>query len=84
MNELGVEIWQLFLYWNGNEKGSRFFDNVNVKKLKNNFSFFFLKFKKLVRIDNIENCKNDMKNLIDIIEPFDLEMSIRIKKIIYI
>ena len=40
----------------------------------------FLKFKNLVRIDNIENCKNDMKNLIDIIEPFDLEMSIRIKK----
>ncbi|MGL5591500.1 MAG: pyruvate dehydrogenase (acetyl-transferring) E1 component subunit alpha [Mycoplasmoidaceae bacterium] len=30
MSELGVEIWQLLLYWNGNEKGSKFFDNVNV------------------------------------------------------
>ena len=31
-------------------------------------------------MDNIEHCKNDIKNLTDIIEPFDLEMSIRIKK----
>ena len=30
MNELGVELSQLFLYWNGNELGSKFYDNVNV------------------------------------------------------
>ena len=41
----------------------------------------FLKFKNLVRIDNIENCKNDMKNLIDIIEPFEILVESVLKKI---
>ncbi|MGL4768934.1 MAG: pyruvate dehydrogenase (acetyl-transferring) E1 component subunit alpha [Mycoplasmoidaceae bacterium] len=30
MVELGVEVYQLFLYWNGNEYGSKFNDGVNV------------------------------------------------------
>ncbi len=31
----------------------------------------FLKYSNLVRIDNVENCQKDMKNLIDIIEPVE-------------
>ncbi|MDK2819426.1 MAG: restriction endonuclease subunit S [Mycoplasmataceae bacterium] len=48
------------------------------------FEKIFLKFKDLVRIDTIENCKKDIGLLIDIVEPFEKIKEIFCKKKIWL